>query len=102
MSVTIAPPDHEGRDRLKEFLIFRISKYDGHRELADDSALESEAARYAALIADAKPEHGVHYEVRQSSTGTLLYSTDDPDDSSDDETEATTCTPAHQIPAATP
>ena len=38
MSITIAPPDHEGRDRLKEFLIFRVSQYDGHRELADDSA----------------------------------------------------------------
>lgn len=106
MSITIAPPDHDVRDWLKEFLIFRVSQYDGHRELADDSALESEAARYAALMDDTEPDCGIHYEVRQSSTEALLYSTDvphdDSDDESDEETEETTCTRAHQIPAGTP
>ena len=51
-----------------------------------------------------------YYELRELFTGALLHSTedkddsseDDSDDSSDKETEAKTCTPAHQIPAATP
>ena len=111
MSITIAPPDHNVRERLKECLIFRVSQYDGHRELADDCGLKGEAVRYADLVADAEQDYaGVHYEVRELFTGALLHSTedmddsseDDSDDSSDKETEAKTCTPAHQIPAATP
>lgn len=106
MSTMIAPPDHNVRDRLKEFLIFRVEQPVDHRELSDDSALEGEAVRYANLLADAEQEYGgVHYEVRELFTGALLHSTEDKDDSSeaesDEETGATACTPAHQIPAST-
>lgn len=106
MSTMIAPPDHNVRDRLKEFLIFRVSQSDGHRELADDCGLQGEAVRYANSVAEAESAEGLHYEVRELFTGALLHSTEDKDDSSEDEsdeeTEETTCTPAHQIPAATP
>lgn len=80
MSATIAMPEQHARNRLKEFLIFRVHEPDGHGELSDDSALEAEAVRYSDLMADAEPEEGVHYEVRASGSGTLLHSTADPED----------------------
>lgn len=64
---------------LKEFLIFRVdaagddSPY--YRELADESALESEASNYAGLMAVWECEPGIHYEVRSAGTGELLYTT---------------------------
>ncbi len=63
MSATVTPLEQDTRNQLKDFLIFRVDDADGHCELADDSTLEGEAVRYADLVADAEPEHGIHYEV---------------------------------------
>lgn len=77
MSATATTLPQDARNRLKEFLIFRVDEADGHYELADHSALEGEAARYADLMADAGTEHGIHYEVRAASSATLLHTTED-------------------------
>lgn len=110
MNATIALPENAAlvglkEFRLKEFLIFRVDEFEGHPELSDDSSLEGEGIRYARLMARPEPGEGIHYEVRASVSGALLYSTEDPDDdsdeNSDDENEETTWTTTDSIPIAT-
>lgn len=65
---------------LKEFLIFRVDALDDlspyHRELADESALESEASNFAQLLDASESESGIHYEVRSAGTGALVHTTE--------------------------
>lgn len=85
MSMTLSPPELSppelsplnSRTPLKDYLIFRVDEADGHYELADHSALEGEAARYADLVADAEPGYGTHYEVRAALSTALLHTTED-------------------------
>lgn len=70
----------ESRTPLKDYLIFRVDEAEDHLELADESALKSEAARYADLMDAVELEPGVHYEVRRAADAPLLYSTTDPQD----------------------
>lgn len=77
MGATVMALEQHARDCLKDFLIFRVNEHDGHYELADDSALEGEAARYARLMADAEPGSGIHYEVRAAVSAALLHTTED-------------------------
>lgn len=65
------------KSTFKEYLIFRVHEAGDRRELADESALEGEAARYAALRDEAEPQTGIHYEVRRAHGGGLLYTTED-------------------------
>lgn len=64
---------------LKDYLIFLVDALGGCRELSDESALETEAARYAGLVAAAEGDAGIHYEVRLAATGGLLHTTEDHD-----------------------
>lgn len=66
-------------ENLGDFLIFRVDVLDGgspyHRELADQSALESGASSYADLMAACEREPGIYYEVRSAATGGLIHTT---------------------------
>lgn len=64
---------------LKDYLIFRVDALEGCRELSDESALETEAVRYAGLVAAADGDAGIHYEVRLAATGELVHTTEDYD-----------------------
>lgn len=60
--------------RLKDYLIYRHDERECHREIAGESDLESEAIRFAALLAQTEPEEldGICYEVRLTATGELI------------------------------
>lgn len=71
----------DSTDGFKDFLIFRVDTLDDvspyHRELAGESALESEAESYAILMDEAESRPGIHYEVRYADTGALIYTTEE-------------------------
>lgn len=70
----------DSTDGFKDFLIFRVDTLDDvspyHRELADESALESEATSYANLMDESEHQAGIHYEVRYADTGGLIHTTE--------------------------
>lgn len=79
MSITrgsVAEPTQQ-KERLKDFLVYRVNETDGHYEIAGESALEIEARRFAGLMAavGCAEDAGGHYEAWRVSDPVLLFTT---------------------------